>query len=110
MGEHAQAIADYEKSTSLDDTFIFSHIQAAVAQYKQQEVQPSMAAFRGILKKFPNRGEPYNYYGELLLDQQRFSDAIEKFDKSLELDKDRWVSGLRICADIQKTPQRVAAR
>ncbi|EIW66302.1 hypothetical protein TREMEDRAFT_57790 [Tremella mesenterica DSM 1558] len=48
-----------------------------------------MAAFRRILKQFPDRGEPSNYYGELLLDQQKFDESISRFDRSLELDKDK---------------------
>jgi import receptor subunit TOM70 len=61
MQEFDKAIVDYNKSTELDDTFIFTHVQAAVAQYKQGKVGASMAAFRRILKQFPDRGEPSNY-------------------------------------------------
>lgn len=89
MQEFDKAIADYNKSTSLDDTFIFTHVQAAVAQYKQGEIAKSMAAFRRILRQFPERGEPSNYYGELLLDQQKYQESVERFDKSLDLDKNR---------------------
>jgi len=59
--EFDKAIADYKKSAALDGTFIFTHIQEAVAQYKQGSVASSMAAFRRILKQFPDRGEPNNY-------------------------------------------------
>jgi import receptor subunit TOM70 len=48
-----------------------------------------MAAFRRILKQFPDRGEPSNYYGEILLDQQKFDESVQRFDRSIELDKDR---------------------
>jgi import receptor subunit TOM70 len=89
MGEHDKAIADYQKSIELDDTFIFTHVQAAVAQYKMGEVAKSMAAFRRILKQFPDRGEPSNYYGEILLDQQKFQESVERFERSIELDKSR---------------------
>ncbi|WOO81924.1 Mitochondrial import receptor subunit tom70 [Vanrija pseudolonga] len=89
MGEHDKAIADYNKSIELDDTFIFTHVQAAVAQYKQGEVAKSMAAFRRILRQFPTRGEPSNYYGEILLDQQKFQESVERFERSIELDQDR---------------------
>lgn len=61
MQEFDKAIADYNKSTALDGDFIFTHIQAAVAQYKQGSVGGSMAAFRRILKQFPDKGEPSNY-------------------------------------------------
>jgi import receptor subunit TOM70 len=61
MQEHDKAILDYTKSINLDGDFIFSHVQAAVAQYKMGEIAKSMAAFRRILKQFPERGEPSNY-------------------------------------------------
>ncbi|KAF8495915.1 mitochondrial outer membrane translocase receptor TOM70 [Russula emetica] len=89
LNDYAQAAEDYTKSTELDDTFVFSHIQLAVAQYKSGDVQKSMATFRRTLKAFPDRSEPQNYYGELLLDQQRFQDAIEKFDRAIELERQK---------------------
>ncbi|EIN04478.1 ADP/ATP carrier receptor [Punctularia strigosozonata HHB-11173 SS5] len=87
MNEFAQAAENYTKSTSLDDQFVFSHIQLAVAQYKSGDLAKSMATFRKTLRAFPQRSEPQNYYGELLLDQGRFEDAVEKFDKAIELEK-----------------------
>jgi import receptor subunit TOM70 len=85
--DFSSAATNYTKSTSLDSTFVFSHIQLAVAQYKMGNVQNSMATFRRTLTAFPTRGEVCNYYGELLLDQQRFQDAVEKFDRAIELEK-----------------------
>ncbi|KAF7328823.1 ADP/ATP carrier receptor [Mycena venus] len=87
MSEFADAAENYTKSTELDDTFVFSHIQLAVAQYKGGNLANSMATFRRTLKAFPTRSEPQNYYGELLLDQQRFADAVEKFERAVELEK-----------------------
>ncbi|KAJ6524423.1 ADP/ATP carrier receptor [Mycena vulgaris] len=87
MSEFADAAENYTKSTELDDQFVFSHIQLAVAQYKSGSLANSMATFRRTLKAFPTRSEPQNYYGELLLDQQRFADAVEKFDRAVELEK-----------------------
>lgn len=86
LGEFEAAIADYQKSTSLDDTFIFSQVQYAVAQYKTGNVGHSTASFRKLLRSFGDSSEAYNYYGELLLDQQRFEDALEKFDRAIEIE------------------------
>ena len=61
MQEFEKAIADYAKSTELDDTFVFTHVQQAVAQYKMGNIGASLAAFRKILKNFPEKGEPSNY-------------------------------------------------
>ena len=61
MNKFEEAANDYIKSTELDDEFVFSHIQLAVAQYKSDQVAKSMATFRKTLKAFPQRSEPYNY-------------------------------------------------
>lgn len=87
LGEFDAAIADYEKSTALDPSFIFSQVQQAVANYKLGNVARSTAAFRRILKTFEDSPESYNYYGELLLDQQRHEDAVANFDKSIALER-----------------------
>ncbi|KAJ3966984.1 ADP/ATP carrier receptor [Lentinula raphanica] len=94
MNKFDEAAENYTKSTELDDQFVFSHIQLAVAHYKAGNLASAMAQFRRTMKSFPQRSEPLNYYGELLLDQQRFQDAIEKFDKAIEIEK-------------TKTPQNV---
>ncbi|KAG6907504.1 hypothetical protein DXG01_008648 [Tephrocybe rancida] len=87
MNEFKQAAENYTQSTELDDTFVFSHIQLAVAQYKSGNIANSIATFRRTLKAFPQRSEPHNYYGELLLDQQKFEEAIAQFERSVELEQ-----------------------
>ncbi|KAN0060012.1 TOM (translocase of outer membrane) complex component [Thecaphora frezii] len=86
LGEFDAAIKDYEKSTSLDSTFIFSQVQYAVAQYKNGNVGHSTASFRKLLRTFEGSSEAYNYYGELLLDQQKFEEAMDKFDRAIEIE------------------------
>ena len=61
MNEFAQAAENYTKSTELDEGFVFSHIQLAVAQYKSGNLANGMATFRRTLKAFPERSEPQNY-------------------------------------------------
>lgn len=87
MNEFVKAAEDYATSTDLDKTFVFSHIQLAVAHYKSGNIQKSMAEFRRLMKEFPKHSEPPNYYGEVLLDQERYQDAIEKFERAIELEK-----------------------
>jgi import receptor subunit TOM70 len=61
MNDFEKAAEYYTKSSELDDSFVFSHIQLAVAQYKMGDVQKSMAKFRRTLTKFRDMSEPYNY-------------------------------------------------
>jgi mitochondrial import receptor subunit TOM70 len=87
MGEFQEAATDYQKSIDLDPEFMFSHIQMAVTQYKQGSVASALATFRKNIKKFPEAPEVYNYFGEILLDQQQYQKAIENFDKAVDLEK-----------------------
>ncbi|CAE6414983.1 unnamed protein product [Rhizoctonia solani] len=89
LSDFERAADDYRRSSELDPGFVFSHIQLAVAQYKMMDLDSSMSSFRSCLLSFPNRGEPYNYYGELLLDQQRFQEAVEKFDRAIEIERQK---------------------
>jgi mitochondrial import receptor subunit TOM70 len=87
LGEFADAAKDYQQSIELDRDFIFSHIQLGVTQYKMGSVASSMATFRRCIKNFDKVPDVYNYYGELLLDQQKYQEAIEKFDTATDMEK-----------------------
>lgn len=87
LGEFTEAARDYSKSIELDKDFIFSHIQLGVTQYKMGSVASSMATFRRCVKNFDKVPDVYNYYGELLLDQQKYEEAIQKFDLAVEMEK-----------------------
>ncbi|CAE6539201.1 unnamed protein product [Rhizoctonia solani] len=91
LTDYIKAADDYRHSSELDPTFVFSQIQLAVAQYKVMDLDACMSSFRKCQLDFPNRAEPYNYYGELLLDQQRFQEAIEKFDRAIEIESQKTV-------------------
>ncbi|KAL0942402.1 mitochondrial precursor proteins import receptor [Colletotrichum truncatum] len=85
-GEFSDAAKDYQKSIDLDRDFIFSHIQLGVTQYKMGSIASSMSTFRRCIKNFKDVPDVYNYYGELLLDQGNFQEAIEKFDSAIEME------------------------
>ena len=86
-GKYAEAAKDFQKSIDLDKDFFFSHIQLGVTQYRLGSIASSMATFRRCIKNFDKVPDVYNYYGELLLDQQKFKEAIEKFETALEMEK-----------------------
>ena len=80
----------------MDPIFIFSHIQLAVARYKNGQVEQAMAQFRRLSEKFPLSPEVSNYHGELLLDQQKYEEAVAKFEQSIELDRASSVASLSL--------------
>lgn len=86
-GDLADAQKDYQKSIDLDKDFIYSHIQLGVTQYKMGSIASSMATFRRCIKNFTKVPDVYNYYGELLLDQGNYQEAVEKFDTAMDMEK-----------------------
>ncbi|GME25698.1 mitochondrial import receptor subunit tom-70 [Neofusicoccum parvum] len=102
LSEFAEAAKDYQKSIDLDKDFIFSHIQLGVTQYKMGSIASSMATFRRCMKNFDKVPDVYNYYGELLLDQQKFQEAIEKFDAAVEMEKATKPLGMNVLPLINK--------
>lgn len=102
LGEFAEAAKDYQKSIDLDRDFIFSHIQLGVTLYKMGSIASSMATFRRCIKNFDKVPDVYNYYGELLLDQQKYHEAIEKFDTAIEMEKQTKPFGMNVLPLINK--------
>lgn len=102
-GEFAEAQKDYQKSIDLDSDFIFSHIQLGVTQYKMGSIASSMATFRRCMKNFDKTPDVYNYYGELLLDQSKYQEAIEKFDMAIELEKETKPTCMNVLPLINKS-------
>lgn len=102
LGEFAEAAKDYQKSIDLDKDFIFSHIQLGVTQYKMGSIASSMATFRRCRKNFPQVPDVFNYYGELLLDQQKYQEAIEQFDQATEIEKQTKPLGMNVLPLINK--------
>jgi import receptor subunit TOM70 len=102
LADYPTAARDYQKSMDLDPDYVFSHIQLGVTQYKNGSVATSMATFRRCIKNFERSPEVYNYYGELLLDQQKYQEAIEKFDSALGLEQQTKSLSLNVLPLINK--------
>ncbi|KAL8742767.1 MAG: hypothetical protein Q9190_004802 [Brigantiaea leucoxantha] len=102
LSEFTEAAKDYQKSIDLDRDFIFSHIQLGVTQYKMGSIASSMATFKRCIKNFEKVPDVYNYYGELLLDQQKYQEAIDKFDKAIEMEKQTKPLGMNVLPLINK--------
>jgi len=56
-----------------------------VVYYRLQSIQTALETFQSAIKKFSSFPEIYNYYGEILLDLQKFDEAEENFKKGIVL-------------------------
>ena len=64
------------------------HIQYAVAQYRHGNLSEAVGAFEKAIRHFPQSADVHNYYGEILLDQQRFDEAEALFERAAALAPD----------------------
>lgn len=62
-----------------------------------------MATFRRCKKNFEKTPDVYNYYGELLLDQGKFQDAVEQFDTAIEMEKQTKPTSMNVLPLINKS-------
>lgn len=51
-GQFHAAIEEYKRSTELDNKFVFSQIQLAVALYKNEQAERALHLFKKIIKEF----------------------------------------------------------
>ena len=102
LNEYQDAAKDYQRSIDLDKDFMFSHIQLGVTQYKLGSIASSMATFRRCIKNFEKQPDVYNYYGELLLDQQKYEEAIAKFDTAIDMEKQQKPTAMNVLPLINK--------
>jgi len=82
LNQYEDSIEDYKKSAELDSSFVFCYIQQGVAYYRNGSTPTAIKTFEDASKKFPNSPDLHNYYGEILMDLQRFDDAMNEFDKA----------------------------
>lgn len=91
--QHHLSIEDYQRSIDLDPTFIFSHVQLAVATYKNGQVSKALEMFKKYLiledGQETESPEVHNYYGELLFAEQDYDEALKRFDSAIRLEANR---------------------
>ena len=104
MGDLNGAMDDYKKSVELDSTVPFGVpflpffpfdgelmptlyyfnpvlVQLAVIYFRTQAIQSSIDTFKSAVEKFPQYGDLYNYYGEVLTELQKYDEASDMFEK-----------------------------
>ncbi|KAJ2794505.1 TOM (translocase of outer membrane) complex component, partial [Coemansia helicoidea] len=84
--EFVDAAADYQRAAELDPDFVYPRIQLGVVQFKLGKLADAMATFDEAMKRFPERSDLYNYYGEVLAEQGGSDSAVTAFEKAVELD------------------------
>ncbi|ODV90361.1 hypothetical protein CANCADRAFT_31352 [Tortispora caseinolytica NRRL Y-17796] len=85
--DFAPALEGYQKTIDLDPDFIMARIQLAVTNYKLGNVGDALREFQTTIKEYPDASEARLYFGEVLLDLQKFDKALEQFDGAMAIEE-----------------------
>lgn len=88
-GDFSGAKDDYTQSLKYEkegEKSVYVYIQLAVSLYKLGDKSGSKNKFLEAMKLFPESAEVFNYFAEILMDQQDIEKALEYFDKSIKMD------------------------
>src|SRR4029079_11541120 len=80
------AIAEYEKSVSINPKFSPPYNQMGYAYRFLEKYPQAEKAFKMYIELIPGDPNPYDSYAELLMRIGRFDESITQYGKALEVD------------------------
>ena len=85
-GQNAEAVADARRSLEADPSFAAAYNVIGYAELRQGNHAAAEQAFREQIRLAPDEPNPYDSYGEFLLDQGRLDEAERQFELALTKD------------------------
>jgi tetratricopeptide (TPR) repeat protein len=94
INDFSNALKHFLKATELDKNYssaynMIGYCQSALNNYPEAE-----KAFQTYIKLIPDRGNPYDSYGELLLKMGKYDESIVQYKKAFEKDPINFASSL----------------
>jgi predicted Zn-dependent protease len=84
-GDPADAVDHLTEALSIDPAYGAASALLAESQERTGDLAGAEATYRSWLNNDPRSAEANRAYGKLLLGERRFTDAVQRFDKLLEL-------------------------
>jgi tetratricopeptide (TPR) repeat protein len=84
--DYPNAIAEFEKSTSINSRFSPPYNQLGYAYKFTDRVNEAEAVFKKYTELIPDDPNPYDSYAELLMKMGRFDESIKAYEKALSID------------------------
>ncbi|GMM34933.1 protein channel [Saccharomycopsis crataegensis] len=85
--DYTNAKENFVKAKELDENSVYAYIQLACMEHTNGDAAESTRLFSEARKKFPTSPEIPNYYGEILMSQNKLAEAMDEFDISYGLQK-----------------------
>src|SRR4051812_14968712 len=84
--DYANAISEFEKSTSINPRFSPPYNQLGYAYRFLERFTDAETAFKKYTQLIPDDPNPYDSYAELLMKMGRFDESIKAYEKALSID------------------------
>src|SRR3954463_6040906 len=84
--DYANAISEFEKSTSINPRFSPPYNQLGYAYRFLERFSDAETAFKKYTQLIPDDPNPYDSYAELLMKMGRFDESIKAYEKALSID------------------------
>lgn len=121
LNKLSEAQQDFKRAIELNPTYSVGHAQKCYAEYREalsnmdvEKLRTVMSDFEDVIKRFPNCSECYALYAQALTDQQKYDEADQYFQRTIESDPEnaivyvqRAVLQLQWNADIEKSTQLI---
>ncbi|HEY6034296.1 MAG TPA: tetratricopeptide repeat protein [Kofleriaceae bacterium] len=84
--DYPQAIAAYEHAIKINPSFTQPYNQLGYAYRFAQKPADAERTFKKYIELIPNDPNPYDSYGELLMEEGKFDESIASYKKALAID------------------------
>src|ERR1035437_8254796 len=95
INDFSNALKYLSKATELDKNYSSPYNMIGYCQSALDNYQEAEKAFQTYIKLLPDRGNPYDSYGELLLKMGKYDESIIQYKKAFEKDPVNFASSLR---------------
>ena len=95
---HDEAIDQFQKTLEMDQNFVYSHFQLALAYEQKQMYDEAIAEFQKAISLSGRSTLPIALLGHAYAVSGRKGEALAVLDQLSELSKQRYVSPYRIAA------------
>jgi tetratricopeptide (TPR) repeat protein len=94
INDFSNALKHFSKAAELDKNYSSTYNMIGYCQSSLNNYQEAEKAFQTYIKLVPDRGNPYDSYGELLLKMGKYDESIAQYKKAFEKDPANFVSSL----------------
>lgn len=94
MNDFKTALTHFTNVTTLDKNYSFVYNMIGYAQSAQNNFPEAEKAFQTYIKLLPDKGNPYDSYGELLLKMGKYDESIAQYKMAVQKDPVNFAASL----------------